>query len=120
MDGSVHTDPPICIQNPITIIGLSKPIDGFYINSEFCNTCFKGKTIVKCKNCPKCFYSILPEKFNFFGRDYDLAKLDKAIRSKTHIDDGRLVAVANNFVFDIVCPSCEQIHRYTLKDIRII
>jgi hypothetical protein len=116
----VHTDPPICIENPTTVTGMPKLIDGFSIDSEFCNTCFKGKTIVKCRNCPKCFYSVLPEKFNAFGRDYNLAELDKAIRSKTQISDRNLIAIANNFVFDIICPSCGQTQRYALKDIKMI
>ncbi|MGI0047490.1 MAG: hypothetical protein ACREBB_09955 [Nitrosotalea sp.] len=119
-DDRVHTDPPICIENPIPITGLSKPIDNFYMDSEFCTICFKGKTIVKCKNGPKCFYSILPEKFNFLGKVCNLAELDRAIRDEPQVADGKLVDVARNFVTDIVCPSCGQTHRYTLKDIKII
>ncbi len=116
----VHIDPPICVKNPNEIVERSKPVESFDIDNEFCPRCFKGTSIIKCKNCPKCFYTVLPEKINLFGKDYDLALLEKEFRTQTQFTDERLTAKAEDFVFDITCPSCKKILRYTLKEIKII
>ena len=90
------------------------------MDNEFCTTCFRGTAIIKCKNCPKCFYSILPKTINFFGKEYDLAELDKEIRSETPMAGGKLVAEAKDFEFQIGCPACKQTLGYGIKDIKII
>ena len=117
----IHTDPPTCVNNPSNITGTSRRVEGFDYDNEFCAICFKGRSIVKCKNCPKTFFSILPEKVTLLGTEYDLAELDKKIHSEVQFSDkAKLVAELDGFAMSITCPACKQIHPYTVSDVKII